>query len=79
MAISVRLDDEFVENARIYAQTEDRSVPKQIEHWAKIGKIMIENPDLPYEFVRETLISTAEVNKGLKKLYVRRTKRNRSI
>lgn len=79
MAISVRLDDEFVINARVYAQTEDRSLPKQIEHWAKIGKIMIENPDLPYEFVRETLISTAEVKEGLKTHYVRRTERNRSL
>ena len=79
MAVSVRLDDEFVANAKVYAQTEDRSLPKQIEHWAKIGKIMIENPDLPYEFVRETLISTAEANEGFKKPYVRRTKRNRSF
>ena len=40
MATSVRLDDSFVTQARIHAEAENRSLPKQIEYWAKIGRIM---------------------------------------
>jgi hypothetical protein len=39
MATSVRLDDGLVQDAQVYATAEMRSVPKQIEHWAKIGRI----------------------------------------
>lgn len=76
MATSVRLDDEFVTEARVHAEAESRSLPKQIEYWAKIGQIMFDNPDLSYEFVRESLLATEEVKQGLVKPYVRRTKRN---
>ena len=76
MATSVRLDDGFVSHARIHAEAEKRSLPKQIEYWAKIGQIMIDNPDLPYEFVHESLLATEEVKQGLITRYVRRTKRD---
>ena len=76
MANSVRLDSDFVAHARAHAEAENRSVPKQIEYWAKIGQIMIDNPDLSYDFVRESLLATEEVKQGLTKRYVRRTKRN---
>ncbi|BCG63610.1 MAG: antitoxin, ParD family [Methyloprofundus sp.] len=76
MATSVRLDDDLVTHARVYAEAESRSLPKQIEYWAKIGKIMIDNPDLSYEFVHESLLATEEVNQGLTKRYVRRTNRD---
>ena len=54
MATSVRLDDGFVSHAKIHAEAENRSLPKQIEYWAKVGQIMIDNPDLPYEFESKT-------------------------
>jgi len=76
MATSIRLDDDFVTHAKVHAEAENRSVPKQIEYWAKIGQIMIENPDLSYEFVRESLLATEEVKQGLTKPYVRKTKRD---
>lgn len=76
MATSVRLDDEFVTHAKVHAEAESRSLPKQIEYWAKIGQIMIDNPDLSYEFVRESLLAIEEVKQGLAKKYVRRTKRD---
>jgi len=79
MATSVRLDDGFVTHARVYAEAESRSLPKQIEYWAKIGKIMIDNPDLSYEFVHESLLATEEVKQGLTKRYVRRTKRDSNL
>ena len=76
MAVSVRLNNEFVANARVYAEAESRSLPKQIEYWPKIGQIMIYNPDLRYEFVRESLLASEEVKQGLTKPYVRRTKKD---
>ncbi len=76
MSTSVRLDDEFVNLARVHAEAESRSVPKQIEYWAKIGQVMIDNPDLSYEFVRESLLATEEVKQGLSKRYVRRSQRD---
>lgn len=76
MATSVRLDDGFVTHARVHAEAENRSLPKQIEYWAKIGQIMIDNPDLSYEFVHESLLATEEVKQGLIKPYVRKTKRD---
>lgn len=76
MAVSVRLDDAFVALAKLHAEAESRSVPKQIEYWAKVGRIMIDNPDLSYEFVQETLLATEEVKQGLVTPYVRRTAKN---
>lgn len=72
MAKSVRHDDAFVNEVQIYAEANHRSVPKQIEHWALIGRIAEDNPDLPYQFIREALIATAEANSGEVTTYVRR-------
>ncbi|MGI9340771.1 MAG: TA system antitoxin ParD family protein, partial [Psychrobacter sp.] len=46
-----------------------RTPPKQIEHWATIGQIMEDNPDLSYEFVRQLLIAQAEVDAGMTEPY----------
>ena len=61
---SVRLDHELVEKASIMAKAMNRSTPKQIEHWAKIGEMMEDKPDLPYEFVRQAIIAKAEREAG---------------
>lgn len=61
---SVRLDQDLVQQASIMGKALSRSTPKQIEHWAKLGKIMEDNPDLPYEFVRNALIAQAEKEAG---------------
>jgi len=34
---------------------------------------MIDNPELSYEFVRETLLANEKLKQGLNKPYVRRT------
>ena len=39
---------------------QSRSVAKQIEHWANIGKIAAENPDLSYSLIRELLNTDPE-------------------
>ncbi|MFA5678606.1 MAG: hypothetical protein WC953_09405 [Pseudomonas sp.] len=61
---SVRLDDELIEKATIIGRALSRSTPKQIEHWAKIGEMMEDNPDLPYELVRQAIIAKAEKEAG---------------
>ena len=47
MATSIRLDDDFVSDVKFHADAASRSIPEQIEHWAKIGRIAEDNPDLP--------------------------------
>ncbi len=64
MATTVRLSDEMVETAKQYAKVEHRSAAKQIEYWAMLGRAAIENPDLPVEFIRDTLIAMEEVKAG---------------
>ena len=54
---TVNLSDELVETAKKYAGAFSRSTPKQIEHWAKIGKLVEDNPDLPPGFAYEILLA----------------------
>lgn len=66
---SIRLDQNLIEKATIIAKALDRTTPKQIEHWAKIGEMMEDNPDLPYEFVRQAVIAKAERDAGKLEAY----------
>ncbi|MBL5900111.1 ParD-like family protein [Lelliottia amnigena] len=75
MATSIRLDDDFVSDVKVYADAASRSIPKQIEHWAKIGRMAEDNPDLPYSFINEILIAQAEVDNNKVSRYERRTRR----
>lgn len=61
---SIRLDQALVEKASIMAKAFSRTTPKQIEHWAKIGEMMEDNPDIPYEFVKQAIIAQAEKEAG---------------
>lgn len=65
MPQAVRLSTELVEHAKVIGSAMSRSSAKQIEHWAKIGRLAEENPDLPYEFILQALISKAEKDSGL--------------
>jgi hypothetical protein len=60
MAVSVKLPEGFVEQARRYAAVQHRSLPKQIEHWSLIGTAAEENPDLPFALIRDILIAQQE-------------------
>jgi hypothetical protein len=48
---SIRLSNEIISEAGKYASVYTRSLSMQIEHWARIGKIAEENPDLPYAYL----------------------------
>lgn len=77
MATSIRLDDDFVSDAKVYAEASSRSIPKQIEHWARIGRIAEDNPDLPFSFISEALLAQSEVMNHKVSHYVRKTARKR--
>ena len=64
MPQSVKLSDELIKQARQYGNVYHRSTPKQIEYWSTIGKISEENPDLPYNFIKDILIAQHEVLSG---------------
>lgn len=61
---SIRLDLDLVQKATIMAKAYSRTTPKQIEHWAKIGEMMEDNPELSYEFVKQAIIAKAEKEAG---------------
>ena len=56
----VRIEDDLYISARDQAKAEHRSIAGQIEFWAKVGRAALDNPDLPVDFIAETLISMAE-------------------
>lgn len=57
MGVSLRIDESIYSAARKTAKAECRSIPHQIEYWAKIGKCALENPDLPIEMIVDLLIA----------------------
>ena len=65
MGQSVRLSSLLVKQAQSVGLVMSRSDAGQIEHWAKIGKIAEENPELSYEFIRDSLLAKAEIDNGL--------------
>ena len=64
MAINVKLPKALVESAKRYGALEHRSVPKQFQYWSQIGKIVTDNPDLPFSVIRDILIADQEVPEG---------------
>lgn len=64
MATALKLSDELIDLAKPHAAAQHRSVPKQIEYWARLGKAVEDNPELPIQFIKETLLAIAEANAG---------------
>lgn len=64
MGRAIKLSDELVDDATVCGKAQQRSVPRQIEYWARMGKIADENPDLSLAFVKDILVGIEEVNAG---------------
>ena len=64
MSIALKLSDDLVEMARPHAAAGHRSVPKQIEYWARLGKAIDDNPELPLQFIKDTLLAVQETKVG---------------
>ncbi len=60
MGMPVRIEDDLYISARDQAKAEHRTIAGQIEFWAKVGRAALDNPDLPIDFIAESLISMAE-------------------
>lgn len=60
MSMSIRIDDALYNTARSRSKAEMRSIPQQVAYWAKVGRAALDNPDLPIEFVRDTLVAMEE-------------------
>lgn len=64
MGKAIKLSDELVNDATSCGKAQQRSVPRQIEYWARIGKIADENPELSLGFVKDILVGMEEVHAG---------------
>ena len=60
MSVSVRVSDELYEGAKRASKIEFRSIPQQIEFWARLGRAADDNPDLPVDFIRDILMAKME-------------------
>jgi hypothetical protein len=56
---SIKVSEELYKAAKWTSEAENRSIAGQIEFWARIGRAAVDNPDLPVDFIRETLIAKA--------------------
>jgi len=70
MSTVIRVSDDLATVAKARSGAEQRSMAGQIEYWAKVGRIAEDNPDLPYAFIKETLIGVDEIEAGLGEDYV---------
>jgi hypothetical protein len=64
MGVPIRINESIYNEAKKVAKAECRSIPHQIEYWARVGKNVLDNPDLPIEFLRE-LITTKYQDRSL--------------
>lgn len=60
LSMGIRITDNLYQEAKERARAEFRSTPEQVEYWATLGKIAFDNPDLPIEFIRDTLVAKRE-------------------
>ena len=64
MPTAIQLSELLIEEAKPFAQAMHRSVAEQIEYWARLGKTVEENPDLPIYMLQDMLVSIEEVKAG---------------
>ena len=64
MSTAVRVSEKLFKAARLVSSVDNRSITGQIEHWARIGKCAEENPDLPYQLIKEILMGVEELDQG---------------
>jgi len=70
MSVAVKLSDDVVDAARIQSRIDQRSLGAQLSYWAKLGRVAEENPDLPFSFIHEVMLSHAEAEDGQLEPYI---------
>lgn len=63
-SVAIRLSKEFINQAEKYAKINMRTVPKQIEYWAMLGRCAEDNPDLSLDVIKDCLLAQEEVKQG---------------
>lgn len=61
---AIRLDEKIIRAAKIAAVAQNRSVPKQIEYWTRVGRIAQENPDWTFDVIQGILQGMADLDTG---------------
>ena len=69
MSTVIRISDHLAKEAKTRSKVEHRSMTSQLEYWATIGKAAEENPDLPFSFIKETLLAIEEIKECPKEEY----------
>lgn len=65
--VCIRLPDELKKRIEIRAKRSHRNFSNQLEDYLRIALIGEDNPDLPFEFIRDILEAKAEKEAGLGK------------
>lgn len=71
MGIPIRINEELYAEAKKTAKGQCRSIPHQIEFWARVGKCALDNPDIPIDFIKDILVSQNDKAEGLTEEYHR--------
>ena len=69
MSTVIRISDNLAREAKSRSKVEHRSMTSQLEYWATIGRAAEDNPDLPFSFIKETLIAMESVKECPKEEY----------
>ena len=62
MLVPIKLSESLIQDAKSASRIAKRTLPNQIEHWARLGKACDENPDLPVHMLQDILASRVEMN-----------------
>lgn len=57
----ISLNKTLVEQAEIHGQDADRTAAEQIMHWATVGKMAEDNPEITYPFIKDLLDTREEM------------------
>ncbi|MGI4851660.1 MAG: TA system antitoxin ParD family protein [Janthinobacterium lividum] len=66
---TIRISDNIFHETEIYGKVYNKSAPKQIEFWLRIGKLAEENLDLRYKDIMDILMALEEKKLNLVEEY----------
>jgi len=61
---TIRISEKLAQEAKKYAVLSHRSLPKQIEFWSQLGKIVEDNPDIPLNLLQDIQRAMQDVECG---------------
>ncbi|MBN1903055.1 hypothetical protein JW926_17155 [Candidatus Sumerlaeota bacterium] len=70
MTPTIQMSEKLIREAKLFSVVDNRSLTDQIEHWARIGKCVEENPDLTYKLIKEILMGMQELDQGESSEYI---------